>query len=559
MRRSISALTEKEFDLIVVGGGIFGVCAVWDAVLRGLSVALVERRDFSHATSANHLKVVHGGIRYLQHADVYRVRESCKERSALLRIAPHLIHPIPFVMPTYGHGLEGKEILGAGVLLYDIITNTRNRGIADPARRIPWGRILSRDQCLKLFPDLNNKKLSGASIFYDGQFYNPTRLAISFLRSSANAGAVVVNYVEVTKFLHKNKRVFGVKARDVLSDERFEIKGKVVLNTTGPWASDLLEFGAGIRLNPRPSFSRDLGFVVSRRLIDKYALACKIKTRDPDAILSRKGRHIFLVPWRDCTLIGVWHIVHEKDTDEISVTEKELQTFIDEINEACPFVRLGLEDISMINTGLTLFGENEPGSKDLRFGKRSMLIDHTKKERMDGLVTLIGVRATTARGMAEKAVDMILRKLGRGFLRSSTSETPIYGGKIDSLKDLLEDAMGRYKHRLDEEVVRALIYNYGSQYDEVLKYMDENENLGETVGNSTIIKAEIIHAIREEMPQKLEDIVFRRTDLGTAGYPGENALLECAYLTGKELEWDEKKRGKELQEVRRIFSRKICC
>ena len=107
--------------------------------------------------------------------------------------------------------------------------------------------------------------------------------------------------------------------------------------------------------------------------------------------------------------------------------------------------------------------------------------------------------------------------------------------------------------------MRALIYNYGSQYDEVLKYMDENENLGETVGNSTIIKAEIIHAIREEMPQKLEDIVFRRTDLGTAGYPGENALLECAYLTGKELEWDEKKRGKELQEVRRIFSRKICC
>ena len=129
MKRDISALAEKEYDLVIVGGGIFGVCAAWDAALRGLSVAIVEKGDFSHATSANHFKMVHGGIRYLQHGDFARVRESSRERSALLRIAPHLVKPLPIVIPTYGHGMKGKAFLGAGFLFYDLLTSDRNRGI----------------------------------------------------------------------------------------------------------------------------------------------------------------------------------------------------------------------------------------------------------------------------------------------------------------------------------------------------------------------------------------------------------------------------------------------
>ena len=197
MKRNIAALCGQRYDLVVVGGGIFGVCCAWDAVQRGLSVALVERGDFAQATSANHFKIAHGGLRYLQHADVHRIRESSHERSALLRIAPHLNYPLPVVIPTYGHGIKGKEILRAGFLLYDLLTSDRNRGIRDPKRRIPPGSFLSRSEALDLFPGLSKNNLTGAAIFSDGQIYNPPRLALSFLRSATDGGCNAANYAEV--------------------------------------------------------------------------------------------------------------------------------------------------------------------------------------------------------------------------------------------------------------------------------------------------------------------------------------------------------------------------
>ncbi len=553
MKRNLSALSNKEYDIIIIGAGAFGSCASWEAASRGLSVALVERGDFCHATSANHLKVVHGGIRYLQHADLYRVRESCKERTALLRIAPHLVQPLPIVMPTYGHGIEGKEILRAGVLLYDLITFERNRGFRDPERCIPWGRLISRGNCLELFPGLNKKDLTGAGIFYDGQFYNPPRLALAFLRSAAIAGADIGNYLEVASFLRKVDRIFGVKVRDVLTGDLFEIRGKIVINASGPWAPSLLKNGACLQLNPTPYFSRDLGFVVSRKLTDKYALACQIKTMDPDALLSRKGRHIFLVPWREYTLIGVWHLVHHKGPDEFTVTEKELQKYLDEINSAYPALSLTLDDISVVNAGLTLFGENPSAATDLSFGKRSLLIDHAKEHHVEGLITLIGVRATTARGMAEKAISLVSKKLGKKLPNSKTAKTQIHGGKIEYFKDFLHSAIKEHSSTLSADVVRSLVYNYGSEYRGVLKYKDENPSWADSVNNSKTIKAQIIYGVRNEMAQKLGDIIFRRTDLGTGAHPGEQALQTCAQLMGKELGWNEERKKMELTEVMDSF------
>src|SRR5262249_4414707 len=156
----------REFDLAVVGGGIFGICTAWDAALRGLSVALIERADFVQATSAHSFRMVHGGIRYLQHGDFPRIRESVRERRALLRMAPHLVEPLPIVIPTYGHGLGGKGALGLGLRLYDLCAADRNHGIEDPARQIPAGRVMSRAECLRLFPELDPTGLTGAGLFY---------------------------------------------------------------------------------------------------------------------------------------------------------------------------------------------------------------------------------------------------------------------------------------------------------------------------------------------------------------------------------------------------------
>ena len=309
MKRNLSELSGREYDLVIVGGGIFGVCAAWDATLRGLSVALVERGDFCQATSANHLKVVHGGIRYLQHLDIYRILESNRERNALLRIAPHLVQPLPVIVPTYGHGMQGKEILSVGLMIYDLMVFNRNKGLNDPDRRIPRGHIISRRECLELFPDLERKNLTGAGVFYDGQMYNPPRLALSYLRSAMESGAQAANYLEATGFLRKADSVVGVEVRDRITSDEFEIRCKVVLNASGPWAERLLESKMGIQLSPQQTYSRDACFVIPRRLTGEYALAVQGSTSDPDAVLSTGHRHLFIVPWRDYTLIGVWHVV----------------------------------------------------------------------------------------------------------------------------------------------------------------------------------------------------------------------------------------------------------
>ncbi len=195
MKRDTLALTNYEYDLIIVGGGFFGVCAAWEAASRGFSVALIEKGDFCQATSANHYKFVHGGIRYLQHADLSRVRESCRERSVLLRIAPHLVRPIPIVIPTYGHGTKGKVFLRAGFAIYDLLTSDRNIGLSDPGQQVPNGKFISRKEVLERFPGLSRQGLTGGAILHEGQYYNPPRLAISFLQSAVEAGAVAVCHI----------------------------------------------------------------------------------------------------------------------------------------------------------------------------------------------------------------------------------------------------------------------------------------------------------------------------------------------------------------------------
>jgi glycerol-3-phosphate dehydrogenase len=402
VRRDLPELASREYDLVIVGGGIFGVCAAWDATLRGLSVALLERADFAHAASANCFKMIHGGIRYLQHADVVRVRQSAAERSAFLRIAPHLARPLPIFIPTYGHGKKGKEILAAGMKAYDLVTLDRNRGIPDPSCRIPATRTLSRRRALELYPFFEGPGFSGGAVFHDGQMYSPARLALAFLLSATERGARAANHAEVTRLLRSGDDVTGVQVRDTIDGGEYEVRGRVVLNAAGGWAPQLLRRSLSRDLSPSPTFSRDAYFVVRRPLPGPYALAVSSSTQDPDAIFSRAARHLFLVPWQGCTLVGVWHVVYEGDPAEAEVSETDLRDFLDEINTACPWLGLERDEVGLTQCGLVLFGENRPGARDLSYGKRSLLIDHERTDGLAGLVTLIGVRYTTAREEADR-------------------------------------------------------------------------------------------------------------------------------------------------------------
>lgn len=555
MERNLHLLDRQEFDLIVVGGGIFGACAAWDATQRGLSVALIDRGDFCNATSANSFKLIHGGIRYLQHGDLGRVRMSANARRSLIRIAPHLAYPLPMVVPTYGHGMKGKEVLRMAMGVYDAVTFDRNQGISDPQRWISRGTCLSRLDVLDRYPGLPAKGLTGAAVFCDGQMYNPPRLVLAFIRTAAEAGAVMANYVEATRFLSQNNQVYGVEVLDVLTGEPFAIRGKMILNTAGPYAEGLLQGSLGESLKPATPWSRDAYFVVGRALVTgKEALAIPAATKDPDALLSRGNRHLFLVPWHDSTLVGVWHKAYTGHPDEYTVTDKELVTFIDEVNASYTSLELTLDDVASWNAGLIQFGENNAEGNDLKFAHQSRLVDHEKERGLRGLITLIGVRYTTGPSDAVRVVNLIFDKLGKASPPSRSHDTALFGGDIPNFDALVQRAKADWPSSNGSQAIGALVHNHGTAYSRVFSYAKERRELGVPFSGSTVFKAEVIHAVREEMAQNLSDVVFRRTDLGTARLPQVSILQEVAEMLSGEYGWDESRSQGEVERVLQSFS-----
>jgi glycerol-3-phosphate dehydrogenase len=557
MNRTFRELDGRRFDLLIVGGGIFGACAAWDATLRGLQVALVEQADFGSGASANSFKIVHGGIRYLQHADVKRLRASCHERSALLRIAPHLVTPLPIAIPTYGHGRKGKAVLSAGMWLYDTLTLDRNRGIADPARRIPWSGSLGARQVRALFPGIDEQDLSGAAVFCDGQMYNPPRLVLAFLRSAAARGAVIVNYAEAEALLESGGGIEGARVRDRVSGDSVDVRARAVLNAGGGWVPWFAQ-RQGMPLANAGTFSRDAYFVVPRRFEHGYGLALQGRTRDPDAIFARAARHLFLVPWRGYTLCGVWHRVWTEPPEAVHVTPQEIAAFVDELNAAMPGLELDAGEACLWNAGLVPFGDNEEGAEHLRYGKRSHLIDHEREGGARNLVSLIGVRYTMARGDAASAIDLVCAKLGDRRARPATERIPLAGADFGEFRALVDSVRADARARgaaagasLSHEAAEALAHNYGSNYRAVLELGMRKPGWLECIDGSATLRAEIAHAVRDEMAVRLSDIVFRRTDLASGSHPGRAALDEAASLAAAELDWSAAKRNVELADVER--------
>lgn len=546
--RDISELDKRAFDVIVIGGGITGAFAAWDAALRGLKVALLEGDDFGGATSAHSLKFAHGGIRYLQHLDIPRLRESCRERSALLRIAPHLVSPMPVVVPCYGHGMAGTEAFRAALLVLRLLTWDRNRGIPDPARHIPGGRILSVAECRERYPDMYRPELTGAAEFCDGHIYNPTRLVYAIMASARATGATTMNYCEVTRLQTESNRVTGVVARDRVTDAEIRIGGRVVLNCAGPFAEQLLVRASTGHRRSVP-LSRDMAVVIPRRLVGDRALAVQTRYRDPDAVLTRGNRHLFMVPWRDYTLIGVNSRMFEDDPYSVDVTEAEVQGFVDEINEARPSLGLNLSDVTVVNYGLLPFGENAEGAANLSFGKRSPLMDHGARGGPEGLITAMSVRLTMGRTIAEDAVDLALQKLGIRSTGARTQTTPVAGGDIGNFQEFVGALRGRLPGALSAAHADALARNHGTGVSRVLDLIREQPGLGVPLPDSTVLEAEVIKAVRDEQVVHLSDVVLRRTDLGTGECPSPSALQRCAELVGNELKWDSVRRQSELASV----------
>jgi glycerol-3-phosphate dehydrogenase len=543
MKRDLSALEGSEFDVVVVGAGVYGAATAWDAALRGLSVALVDKGDFGSATSFNSLKTVHGGLRYLQHGDFRRMRESVRERSTLMRIAPHLVHPLPFFLPTYRDGLRRRPILAVAMFLNDLVSFDRNRS-ASPEKSLPPSKVVSRSESMQLIPGIREEGLTGAALWYDAQISNSDRLTLSFILSAAEAGAQVANFVEANGVLREGDRIRGIRCRDVLGDAELAIRGRVVVNASGPWVDRTL---GNLGLEGRPRLfhaSRAMNLVTRSVLRDVAA-----------GFSSRRNQVLFVIPWREFSLIGTTHAAYDGSPDDLETKEEDVRELLGDINAAYPPARLERDDVRLVHRGiLPTAAANGEG---VTLTKKYRIHDH-RAEGLSGLISLVGVKYTTARDVAEKAVDRVFDQLGQQSLPASrTASTPVHGGVMEGFSEFVAQEVQRKPLGLGEEAMRHLVGTYGSAYPHVLRHAEVNLDLTlPIIEGSQVSIAEILHAVREEQAIDLASVVLRRTELGSAGHPGRACLEKCAAIMGGELGWSESKREAEVANVEELYRRR---
>lgn len=544
MQRNLSRMAMESYDLLVIGGGIYGVSIARDAALRGMHVALVEKADFGHATSFNSLKVVHGGFRYLQHLNIKRMRESIAERSTLMRIAPHLVRPLNFLMPTYGHGLKGKEIMRMALMLNDLVGFDRNSQVHEHCH-LPNGYVISKSECLNLVPGLHEDGLTGGAIWFDGQLQNSERLIMGVLKSGVSAGADVANYVEVTGLMKRQDVVCGVHVQDQFTEERFDIQATMVVNASGPWVSDVMGLASQEKQQP---LSKAMNLVVKRPLANQHAVGVSTpqEYHDSQAVFHKGSRLYFMVPWRGYTFIGTTHTYYDKSASQFQVTEDDIQAFLDDFNSAYPPANLQREDLCFVYAGLLPRSECAAGNQDVSLLKRPRIVDHEQQDHIKGLISVIGVKLTEARHVGEQVVDLVCQKLGQARKASQTATLPIDGGEgsLGSGDELKAGSTSEYHGRL-----------YGSASHRVWKYVSQDPTLGDQVcEDSPVIKAEIVHAIHEEMALTLSDIVRRRTELGTFESPGDEALKIVAEIAARELHWSSERQDSELAYLKTSYA-----
>ncbi len=469
MKRDLAALSEREHDLLVIGGGIHGVAAAWDATLRGLRTVLVEARDFGGATSWNSLKTIHGGLRYLQRLDLRRVRESVRERRALLRIAPAVVRPLPFLVPLYGHGARGREAFGVALRLNDWLSRDRNAGL-DEAHQIPGGRLLAPEAVLERVPGLDRRGLTGGAWWCDAQLAAGERLVMGFVRAAADAGAPVANYAEVVGVLRTQDRVAGARVRCGLTGVEHEVRARMVLNAAGS-GTDALWRLAGASRPPVP-------------LLRAWNLVLRRRPLEADHAVGgcADGRYFFLVPWRDRAIAGT-----EYAPADTLAGPTDVERLLSVCARVFPWARLKRDDVSLVHRGTV---PGQVGASGL--WTRQRLVDHDR-DGAPGLLSALGVKYTTARAVAEQAIDRVVAHLGTRVAPCRSAETPLVHARP----------------------------------------------LAGPLAAQTSV------AVREEMALRLNDVILRRLDLGTAGPPEAADVETVASVMAAELGWDAARQAEE--------------
>jgi len=381
---------------------------------------------------------------------------------------------------------------------------------------------------------------------------NPDRLTLSFALSADEAGAHLANYVEVTGLTTRNGRVTAVTAKDLHTGETFDVRARQVANMTGPWSDIVVAYLHGAKPNRRVLRSKGIQIVAPLYCAD-CAFALESTQRDPDAIISRGGRLYFVTPWRGRSLIGTTDRVYEGDPDDFAITEADIAEFIAEINVIYPAAKLSRDQVPFWFGGLRPVGEKNIDPNVSKAARKFEIIDHARRDGVANFISVVGVKYTTARGVAQQAVERIFRKMGKPPRRCPTDAARLWGGEIERFDEFMAEQVGGRPDGISEATMCHLVYSYGSRLDDILARIEADPALGATLPGSDITRAEIVHACRHEMVGSLADVVLRRTELGTLGPPHPAAVDEVLRIMAKELGWPVSRQASERDALTALY------
>ncbi|NOQ87376.1 MAG: FAD-dependent oxidoreductase, partial [Gammaproteobacteria bacterium] len=466
---------KNQYDVAVIGGGIYGAATAWEAVSRGLKVILIEAEDFCSGTSANSLKTIHGGLRSLQRFDFPEMREYIRERRALLRIAPHLVIPMQCVIPTYSKFSKSRLFIGTGLKVYDLIAYDRNRGL-DTSRRIKATQIISAEQVSKFAPDFDSSMVTGGASWFDAQAYNSERLVLAFIMSARQAGADVFNYVSKKDYTAEQGVVTGVTVTDQLTGEECQIKARSVIDCCGPWAARDETFTGTTPGSRRPKLmARAVNLVLNRKL-SSCALGANTSAT-PDG----SERLMFIAPWRRGSIVGTWYYPQTSDTNQLTLSDTELSQCLSQINSVFPSLSLSKANVTQVHHGVQ---PAEPAAKENQEPKlwhHTRIIDSNAGAISAGLFWVQGVELTTARATAENVINRVASYLHADISPSRSSKTAIYGGEISEYSCFEKDCFEKLSKSFSTETITRLIRNYGNKIDAIMAFCEMNQSLVQVV------------------------------------------------------------------------------
>lgn len=506
--------------MLVIGGGINGAGIARDLALRGVGVALLEKGDFASGTSSASTKLIHGGLRYLERRDFGLVFESCRERRILQTIAPHLVRPLPFLIPVYREDPRPLPLIRAGLTLYDLLALFRNTG---------RHRILSPREALAREPALVAEGLTGAALYWDCRM-DDARLCLENVLSAREAGAEVANYVEAVGFLRRGGRLVGVRALDRESGAELEVEAEVIVNASGPWLDRVCALDAEAEEKLRPT--RGTHILLPR--IDRGGEALYLTA-------GRDDRLFFVIPWGGLSLVGTTDVDDRGDPDSIAPAEEDIAYLLSESARHLRGVTPGRADVVAAFAGLRpLIAAPDPGAS--RISR-----EHRIYESASGLLSVGGGKYTTYRSVAAEVAGRVAERLGRGRGRSLTGRLPLPGGETGDFLPYVRrhgDRLAR-EYGLEPSLLPTLLGRYGSRTERVLAAGRGDPSLLRPVApGSTLLGAEVLHAADHEAARTPEDILRRRTPVALETGRGTRELEAVISLLGARLGAPEERRRK---------------